>query len=306
MSTPTSTPSTPVWLITGCTSGFGRSIAFEALRRGHHVIATARTSSRLSELQAAGAVVMDLDVTSPDEKLSTKMAEANAVYGKITHVANCAGYILEGGVEEASAKEVFDQFNTNVLGTFNVARAVVRYLRDAAAGGEQQVALANFGSLGSWSSSAGVAHYCSTKFAVSGLTEGLAEELKPFGIDVCVIEPGYTQTRFLARGGSGSGGPGDHRVVTERRIAVYEGTVVAVAREALETYNGNQPGDVEKSAKVIVDVLTKRGVAEGREIPVRLALGTDTLEVIRKKCMDTLRLIGEWEEVSKLTMRDGN
>lgn len=140
---------------------------------------------------------------------------------------------------------------------------------------------------------------------MSGLTEGLAEELKPFGIDVCVIEPGYTQTGFLARSGNGNGG-GDHRVVTERRIAAYEGTAVAAAREALEAYNGNQPGDVEKSAKVIVDVLTKSDVAEGREVPVRLALGTDTLEVIKKKCEDTLRLIGEWEDVSKSTMRDGN
>ncbi|KAK3354960.1 hypothetical protein B0H65DRAFT_414622 [Neurospora tetraspora] len=310
MSTPTPTPSTPVWLITGCTSGFGRSIAFESLSRGHKVIATARNSSRLVELKAAGAAVMDLDVTSDDETLAQKMAEANEVYGRITHVVNCAGYILEGGVEEASNKEVFDHYNTNVLGTFNVARAVTKYLRAAAAAvpGGQQVALANFGSLGSWWSGAGVAHYCSTKFAVSGLTEGLAEELKPFGIDVCVIEPGYTQTGFLARGagGDGGGGGGDHRVVTERKIAAYEGTAVAAVHDALEAYNGKQPGDVDKSAKVIVDVLTKDGVAKGREVPVRLALGTDTLEVIRKKCEETLRLIGEWEEISRSTMRDEN
>lgn len=160
MSIQTLTSSNPVWLITGCTSGFGRSIAFEALSRGYAVIATGRNSSRLSELQAAGAAVMDLNVTSSDDTLDQKMAEANALYGKITHVVNCAGYILEGGVEEASSKEVFDHYNTNVLGTFNVARAVVKYLRAAAAAAVpgQQVALANFGSLGSWRSGAGVAH----------------------------------------------------------------------------------------------------------------------------------------------------
>ena len=327
-------PPTPVFFITGASSGFGRSIAFESLRRGHHVIATARNSSRLSELRAAGAVTMDLDVTSSDSVLNQKMAEASAIYGKITHVVNCAGYILEGGIEEASSKEVFEEFNTNVLGCFNVARAATKYLRAATAadageggeGGQQQVALANFGSLGSWKSSAGVAHCefisslslslvmvgwteanthtdCSTKFAVSGLTEGLAEELKPFGIDVCVIEPGYTATGFLARGGNGGG---DHRIVTERKIAAYEGTAVAAAHDAMEAYNGNQPGDVDKCAKVIVDVLTKSGVAKGREVPVRLALGTDTLEVIRKKCEDTLRLVAEWEDVSSSTMRDEN
>ncbi|KAK3956332.1 hypothetical protein QBC32DRAFT_367072 [Pseudoneurospora amorphoporcata] len=282
MSIQTPPPSTPVFIITGCTSGFGRSIAFESLSRGHAVIATARNSSRLSELQAAGAAVMDLDVTSTDDTLNQKMAEANALYGRITHVVNCAGYILEGGVEEASSKEVFDHYNTNVLGTFNVARAVVKYLRAAAAVPGQQVALANFGSLGSWSSGAGVAH-CNTKFAVSGLTEGLAEELKPFGIDVCVVEPGYTQTG---------------------KVAAYQGTAVAAVHDALETYNGKQPGDVDKSAKVLVDVLTKSGVAKDREVPVRLALGADTLEVIRKKCEDTLRLNGEWEDISRSTMRD--
>ena len=89
-----------VWFITASSSGFGRSIAQEALRRGYKVIATARKSSALGQLQAAGAIVMDLDVTSPDDVLAAKLAEANGVYGKITHVINCAGYILEGMVEE--------------------------------------------------------------------------------------------------------------------------------------------------------------------------------------------------------------
>jgi NADP-dependent 3-hydroxy acid dehydrogenase YdfG len=91
-----------VWFITGASSGFGKSIALEALKRGHKVIASARSASKLGELKDAGAIVMDLDVTSDDETLASKLAEANAVYGKITHVVNAAGYILEGAVEESS------------------------------------------------------------------------------------------------------------------------------------------------------------------------------------------------------------
>lgn len=147
----------PVWFITGSSSGFGEAIAYEALKRGHKVIATARNSTKLRKLQEAGAAVMDLDVTSDEDTLRTKLAEANEIYGRITHVASCAGYILEGTVEEASAKEVYDQFNTNVLGVFNIARTVTPYLREAARQG-YQTALANFGSLGSWTSSAAVAH----------------------------------------------------------------------------------------------------------------------------------------------------
>jgi len=91
-----------VWFITAASSGFGQAIAREALKRGQKVIATARQSSKLTELKAAGAVVMDLDVTSNEKTLDSKFAEANAIYGKITHVVNCAGYILEGAIEEAT------------------------------------------------------------------------------------------------------------------------------------------------------------------------------------------------------------
>ncbi|KAK0657468.1 hypothetical protein B0T16DRAFT_401765 [Cercophora newfieldiana] len=287
-----------VWFITAAASGFGEAIAFEALRRGHKVIATARNSAKLSVLKAAGAAVMDVDVTSDDETLAAKLSEANAIYGKITHVVNAAGYILVGAIEEATQKEVFDTYNTNVLGCFNIARAAIPHLRAAAAtrsDSNGNIALANFGSLGSWSSGAAVAHYCSTKFAVTGLTEGLRDELAPFGIDVCVVEPGYTRTGILVSGNGDAKG----RVLTRRELAVYEGTTTATARSAMEKTNGKQPGDVEKCARVIVDVMTRKG---GKEVPARLVTGTDCLEVVRERCNDTLRLVSKWEDVSSSVM----
>ncbi|KAK4129353.1 NAD(P)-binding protein [Parathielavia appendiculata] len=284
-------------LMDRASSGFGEAIAYEALSRGHQVIATARSASKLGKIKGAGAAVLDLDVTSDEEKLAAVFKEANAIYGRITHVVNCAGYLLEGAVEEASNKEVFDTFNTNVFGTANVARAAAPYLREAAKVPGGQAALATFGSLGSWESGPAAAYYCSTKFAVSGLTEGLAEELRPFGITVCCFEPGYTRTGFLA-----SGAGGDHRIKTARQIELYHNTGAEEMRKAMDAYNGNQPGDVVKCAKVIVDVLTKEGVAKGREIPVRLPLGSDCLGVVRHKCESALKLVKEWEEVISSTM----
>lgn len=185
----TITTTTPVFLITGASSGFGEAVAQNALSRGYHVIATARNSAKLGALKAAGATVLDLDVTSDEETLTNVFREAAAAYGgRITHVVNSAGYLLEGTVEEArqvthtrlipegdsgayarqtqrltprhdSAKEAFDVFNTNVLGTANIARVSAPYLREAAKTPGQQVALATFGSLGSWWSGPGVA-YC--------------------------------------------------------------------------------------------------------------------------------------------------
>ena len=137
---------------------------------------------------------------------------------------------------------------------------------------------------------------------MSGLTEGLAEELRPFGVDVCCFEPGYTRTGFLATGADG----GDHRVKTARQLDVYHDSEAAKMRGALDVYNGQQPGDVDKCARVIVDVLTGEGVAKGREVPVRLALGSDCVEVVRAKCESTLKQVKEWEHVSVSTMREGD
>jgi NADP-dependent 3-hydroxy acid dehydrogenase YdfG len=90
----------PVWLITGSSSGFGKYIALEALKRGHNVIATARDASRLSDLKTAGALTLSLDVTAPLSELKNIVREANSKYGRITHLVNAAGYVLEGAVEE--------------------------------------------------------------------------------------------------------------------------------------------------------------------------------------------------------------
>jgi NADP-dependent 3-hydroxy acid dehydrogenase YdfG len=95
-------PTPPVWFITAASSGFGKYIAFEALNRGHKVIASARSVSRIADLKEAGADVIALDVTSPLPEIEKVAKEANAKYGYITHLVNAAGYILEGAVEETS------------------------------------------------------------------------------------------------------------------------------------------------------------------------------------------------------------
>ena len=92
----------PVWFVVGASSGFGKYIALEALRRGHKVIGTSRDSSKLSDLKEAGAEVIDLDVTADDPTLKTAVDKAIAIYGNITHLINSAGYFLEGAMEEAS------------------------------------------------------------------------------------------------------------------------------------------------------------------------------------------------------------
>jgi NAD(P)-dependent dehydrogenase (short-subunit alcohol dehydrogenase family) len=285
---------TPVWLVTAASSGFGKQIALEALSRGHKVIATARDSSKLSLLKSKGAEVMDLDVTASQEVLNAKLKEAAAFHGRLTHVVAAAGYIFVGAVEEASQKEVQEVYGTNVFGILSVARAAAPYLREAAKQGGI-AALITFGSLGSYSSGAAISHYCSTKVAVSVLTEGLAAELKPFGIDVCCVEPGYTRTEFLQKVDGK-----ERRIVAKSEMDIYKEGPSKANKDAMDAVNGKQPGDVEKASRIIVDVMTKDGVAKGKEIPVRLPLGSDTIQVMRQRIADYEQRIKEWEDIAGL------
>jgi NADP-dependent 3-hydroxy acid dehydrogenase YdfG len=279
--------SPPVWLISATSSGFGKNIALEALKRGHKVIATARSSAKISDLKAAGAVTLALDVTDDLENIKKVVAEAHSQYGRIDYLVNAAGYVLEGAVEESSPEETFNHFNTNVLGNLNVIRAVLPYMREQKSG-----VVALFGSMASWSSGPAYAIYCGTKWACSGIAEGLRPELEPFGITAFVIEPGYFRTGFLNPGA---------RITTEQRIKDYDDSAVGQVRKALDQADNNQLGNVEEGAKVIVDTMTQTGVAKGRGIPLRLVLGSDINQTIRDKCASTIELLDEWKDISKST-----
>ncbi|KAK7431183.1 hypothetical protein QQZ08_002223 [Neonectria magnoliae] len=284
------TSQTPVWFITGASSGFGRGIAIEALRRGHHVVATARRSCTLAALAEDGAYALDLDVTAPEDVIEAKVKEAHDIHGRLTYIVNAAGYVLEGACEEASEKEVFDQFNTNVLGAIKVTRAAIPYLRAQHAG-----AIANFGSLSSWNGTPATGFYNASKWAVSGFSESMSAELAPLGITATCVEPGMFRTEFLNAG---------RRVSTRRRLRDVYAVGADEYRALLDSSDNKQLGDVEKGARITVDVLTRTGVAEGREIPVRLVLGSDCVGVIRDKCESTLKLLKDWEDIAVSTDHD--
>lgn len=299
---------TPVWFIAGASSGFGKAIALEALGRGHKVIAGARNLGRMADLKELGAYVMELDVTSDEETLESKAKEANAAFNGITHLINSPGYVMEGTMEEVkyvistneikarkmtnsfrlySAQEAFDIFNCNVFGVMKVTRAVLPYVRKTECTFPKVVG--NLGSMAGWTAWTSSGLYNTTKWAVNGLTECLAVDTAHLGIKVCSIEPGLFRTNVLT---SEFGG----RKVASEHIPDY-----AVIRDAMnasmDQTHGTQQGDVTKGARVIVDVLTQSGAAEGREIPPRLVMGTDAMAVIGQKCSDTLKLIEDWKEI---------
>jgi len=146
-----------------------------------------------------------------------------------------------------------------------------------------QIAL--FGSVGSWHGGPAAGLYCATKWAISGLAESLRLEVAPFGIGVCVIEPGYFRTGFLNAGA---------RVQTQQRIKDYDESAVGQMRAFLDQADNNQPGDLEKGVKVIVDVFSLTTV---EEVPLRLVLGSDARAAIGEKCTSTLKYLEEEKDV---------
>lgn len=153
--------------------------------------------------------------------------------------------------------------------------------------------IVNIGSIGGWGGSAGAGLYCATKFALEGVTEALRNEVAHLGIKVTIIEPGYFRTQLLQPGNSQASTP----------IEDYAASA-GLARKFLESYNGKQPGDPKKAAERIVDIVTGSGSAQGREIPVRVALGTDAYGYIKGVLEQSAKDLEEWKDVTVTTDHD--
>lgn len=277
-----------VWFITGCSTGFGSALAYELLSRGAKVIATARNAEKLSDLKKAGADTIQFDVVASQEELNNKAKAAYDIYGRVDYLVNNAGYSCQGSLEELTAEEIQQQYDTNVFGLLNVTRAFLPYLRSQRSG-----VIVNISSIGAWSGYAGMGAYVSSKWAVSALSETMSGELEDFGIKTCCIEPGYFRSNFL--------NPGNRKMDAEDRIADYKNTAARKSAALMDAYNNKQPGDILKGVKVMVDILTRK---TGKEIPLRVALGSDSYALMKAKCQATLALLEEWKDITTVTDHD--
>jgi NAD(P)-dependent dehydrogenase (short-subunit alcohol dehydrogenase family) len=269
------------WFITGASRGFGALIASCALSNGDRVVATARNARSVAERlgERPELLAVALDVTDEAQARSAVKAAVER-FGSIDVLVNNAGYGLLGAVEEATAAEVEAIYRTNVFGLLAVTRAVLPQMRRQRSG-----RILNFSSIGGYAGSPGFGIYCSTKFAVEGLTEALAAETRPLGIHVTAIEPGYFRTDFL---------DGSSLAVSPNRIADYDATAGAVRGHAAEV-NHEQPGDPAKLAAVLVKFV------EAPDPPVRLPLGSDTVARIEAEDAATAALLARWRTISVST-----
>jgi NAD(P)-dependent dehydrogenase (short-subunit alcohol dehydrogenase family) len=269
-----------VWMVTGASRGIGAEIAKVALAAGDKVIATARKVKGLKHLGGGDNVLaVKMDVTN-EEKVKAAVDEALEHFGRIDVLVNNAGFGLLGAIEEASADEVKDIYKTNVFGLLNVTRAVLPAMRKQRSGH-----VINISSVAGYQAAAGWGIYCSTKFAVEGISEALHAELAPLGIHVTAVEPGYFRTDFL---------DSSSLQETESRIEDYAETV-GKTRASAAGRNHQQAGDPRKLGQAIVQLVN------AEEPPLRLPLGTDALERIVAKNTFVEEETAKWKALASST-----
>ena len=219
----------PVWLVTGCSTGFGRELSKVLIARGYRVVATARDPKKIADLvddHGSTALASKLDVGNQAD-IDATVEAAKQKFGRIDVLVNNAGYGYLAAVEEGEDADIRAMFETNFFGLAAMTRAVLPVMRAQKSG-----AIVNISSMGGFIGFPGSGYYAATKFAVEGLSESLAKEVAPFGIKVLIVEPGPFRTDWAGRS----------LKVPTRPIDAYEETAIARRRQT-QGYSGNQPGD---------------------------------------------------------------
>ncbi len=273
-----------VWFVTGSSRGLGREIVKAALERGDAVVATARDPRALDELIAGHedrALAVALDVT--DEAAAERAVAAGVErFGRLDVVVNNAGYADFGSIEDTPAPQFRAQIETNLFGVITVSRAVIPVLRKQGSGHIIQISTVG----GRLAPGAGLAAYSAAKHGVEGFSGVLANELKPLGVAVTIVEPGGFRTDWS----------GSSMAIVEPS-APYEPTV-GMLRDLLRKGNMVSVGDPAKAASVILEV------ADLDEPPLRLPLGSDAVQLIRAADQAKIAQIDAWQHLSLKTDAD--
>jgi len=272
-----------IWFITGAARGLGARITEAALKNGDAVVATGRDTKAIEATFGGhpNLLALRLDVTSEDEAREA-VAAALKRFGRIDVLVNNAGYGLLGAIEEATREEVERVFATNVFGLLTVTRAVLPQMRRQRSGH-----VINISSLGGYASYPGWGIYGATKFAVEGITEALAAEVAPLGIQTTVVEPGFFRTDFL-----------DGTSLKSAQAIEDYGPTVGATRAGAEARNHAQPGDPVKFAQALLKLVA------AEKPPLRLPLGSDALQRITDKHTQVEQEIAAWRELALSTDSD--
>ncbi len=269
---------TPVWLITGASRGFGKAFAQAALDHGCRVAAGARKPEAVQAAfgESEQLLPVKLDVTN---QLEIKEAVNQVIeeFGRIDVLVNNAGYGIFGSLEETTDEETRAIFDTNVFGMMNVTRAVLPHMRNQGSG-----RIVNIGSMASFACDPGGALYDATKFSVAAVSEVLSLEMKPFGIESMVVEPGMFRTNFF---------DGTSIHTPDAPLEAYDNTPARGAEEFCLGHNYQQHGDPQKAAEFVYKV-----VSSSDPLPLWLPVGKDSIKKFEKKLTKMIESIQPYKD----------
>lgn len=266
-----------VWLVTGCSTGFGRELATQLLRQKSQVVVTARDPADLAEFEhSSDALILKLDVTDPVQ-VTAAVAAAEERFGHIDVLVNNAGIGYFAAVEEGEDAEIRRMFDINVFGMGAMIQAVLPGMRN-----RRQGFIVNVSSIGGLRSFPAIGWYNATKFAVEGLSEALWQEVEPLGIRVMLVEPSGFRTDWAGRSADES----------KHEIADYAQTA-GKGRVGVRAASGHQDGDPVRAIAAII------GAVEGPNPPHHLLLGNAAFEGAMAKLTELKHDFEAWEAVSR-------
>ena len=267
----------PVWLITGCSTGFGRELAKHVIERGYRTVVTARNPGEVKDLAAKGEVLaLKLDVTDQGQ-IDAAIKATEEKFGRIDVLVNNAGIGYFAAVEESEEVQIRRMFEINVFGLSRMIHAVLPGMRERRKG-----FIVNLSSIGGLRSFPSIGYYNATKFAVEGLSEALWQEVEPLGIKVMLVEPSGFRTDWAGRSANES----------KRQIDDYAATAGAW-RGQVRANSGKQPGDPVLAAHAIVEAMLSPNP------PHRLLLGNDAYQAATAKLEELRKEFSAWEAVSR-------
>jgi len=269
-----------VWFITGASKGMGLEVAKTVLFNGDKVIATSRNlQEQIANIGQAteNLLLLQVDITNEIE-VKIAMAKGIETFGRIDVVLNNAGYYLVGSMEEISDSEFRKTIDVNLFGMANVIRQAMPYLRQQQSGHIINTS-SNMGYIGY----ANTGSYNASKFAVIGLSEALAQEVKPFGIHVTVLAPGMFRTNFMS--------DTTLKVAANKIDDYHLENHVAM----LKSFSGHQPGDPAKLAQVVYEISNLTAP------PLHLPLGTDSYQSILTQRKNEVEELENWKHISLST-----
>lgn len=253
------------------------SLVRQLLAKGHSVVATSRSIAAFEEFNGIGDRFLSLEVDLKNEQsIAASIKKAIEKFGRLDVIINNAGYGLGGALEELSSAEIDENFQVNFFAVVHVVQQVLPYLRKQRSGH-----IINISSIAGFAPGTGWSMYCAAKFAVSGLSEALANDLKPLGIHVTNVMPGWFRTGFAKA---------DSIAYNKNQIEDY--AYLREYHEKMNRMDGAQPGDPDKIADVFLKLVDS-------PIPaVDLFLGSDAFNRAKTRIEELHRQMETWKDVS--------